>query len=78
MAKTTAITTGELALRSVAAGVGVTFTAVDIALLIRDWDKKHPVVENVEQLSGELKKNLGSIEVIIKALKEFLNKGSDN
>ena len=75
VAKTTAITTGELAARGVAVGVGVVFTVIDIALLVKDWDKKHPVVENLEQLSDELNNYLGSIDVIIKALKECLIDG---
>ena len=76
VAKTTAVTSGKLAARGVAVGVGVIFTAIDIALLVKDWDKKHPIVENVEQLSDELNNYLGSIDVIIKALKECLSDGS--
>ena len=78
VAKTTAVTTSAVALRTVAAGVGVAFTVVDIVSLVKHWDKKHPVVENVEQLYVQLINNLGTIDVIIKALKQFLNKGSHN
>jgi hypothetical protein len=54
-------------------GIGVVATAVDVALLIKDWKSKHPSLKYADELIKDLNNDIQKLEAMIKFSKNWIH-----
>ena len=62
IARTTSVSASKVALRGASAAAVLVFTAIDVAYLVKDWNKNHPTINVINQLVEDLERDLEIIQ----------------